>query len=102
MPSEKSKLSEGRPVLVTTEHRGVFFGYEESRPTETSIKLRRARNCLYWDAATKGFLGLTTTGPTTGCRIGPAVASIELLKVTSISDVEPAAVDAWERAPWSR
>lgn len=93
------KNGDARPVLVTTEHRGVFFGYEEVRG-ENTIKLKRARNCLYWSADTKGFLGLAATGPTSGCRIGPA-ADVELFKVTSISDVTPEAVKAWERAPWA-
>lgn len=89
-----------RAVLVTTEHRGVFFGYAEDTDGET-IALKRARNCLYWDAATKGFLGLASTGPTSGCRVGPA-ADITLRAITCVAECTPAAVQAWEAAPWTR
>lgn len=94
-----SKSNE-RYVLVTTEHRGVFAGYA----TETSgdaIKLRQARNCVYWSADVRGFLGLAATGPTKDCRIGPP-ADVELRKVTAVAEVTPEAQDRWESSPWSR
>jgi hypothetical protein len=89
-----------KPVLVTTAHRGVFFGYTNDPDGET-ITLTRARNCLYWTADVKGFLGLCITGPTAGCRIGPAAPSITLRNITCVADVTPEAVKAWEVAPWS-
>ena len=88
-----------RAVLVTTTHRGVFFGYAEKTNGPT-IKLRRGRNCLYWDASLKGFLGLAATGPTANCRVGPA-ADIELRDITSVVEVSAAAVEKWESAPWN-
>lgn len=88
-----------RPVLVTTARRGVFFGYAEDTSGAT-IKLKSARNCLYWEKAVKGFLGLAANGPTPGCRIGPA-ADIELRDITCVADVTPEAVVKWEAAPWS-
>ena len=87
-----------RPVLVTTAHRGVFFGYATETSGET-IKLRAARNCLYWSVDMRGFLGLAANGPSANCRIGPA-ANIELRNITSVSDVTPEAVAKWESAPW--
>ena len=87
-----------RAVIVTTEHRGVFFGYA----TETggaTITLKNARNCLYWSASVKGFLGLAATGPNSQCRIGPR-ADLTLRAITAVVEVSPAAVDAWEKAPW--
>ena len=89
------------PVLVTTAHRGVFFGYTTD-PDAENITLTRARNCIYWSSDVKGFLGLVTTGPTSGCRIGPAAPSLTLRNVTCVADVAPAAVTAWEAAPWTR
>ena len=88
----------GRPVIVTTEYRGVFFGYAEDTSGET-ITLRNARNCIYWSAATGGFMGLASNGPATGSRIGERVDQIELRKVTSIVEVSEAAVSAWEKEP---
>ena len=88
-----------KPVVVTTIHKGVFFGYLVDR-TDTTVRLERARNCLYWSKEVKGFLGLAYTGPNSACRIGPP-ATIELMNVTCIADASNAAVVAWEKAPWS-
>jgi hypothetical protein len=93
-------MKEERAVLVTTVHRGVFFGYT----TETggaTIKLRGARNCIYWSEDVKGFLGLASSGPTKTCRIGPA-ADIELRDITCVARCTPEAIEAWESASWSR
>lgn len=92
------KKQAARPVLVTTAHRGVFFGYADDVDGET-IALKRARLCLYWSADVKGFMGLAATGPTASCRIGPA-ADITLRSITAVLSVTPEAVAAWEAAPW--
>lgn len=89
-----------RAVVVTTEHRGVFFGYA----TDTSgavIKLRAGRNCLYWGAGVRGFVGLAATGPDKQSRVGPA-ADMEIRAITAILEATPAAVAAWESAPWQK
>ena len=91
--------AEGRPVIVTTAHRGVFFGYATKTGGET-IKLARARLCVYWSPDLKGFMGLATGGPTKSCRIGPP-ADIEVRNVTAVLEVSPEAVKAWESGPWS-
>jgi len=89
-------------VVVTTEHRGVFFGYVNGAPTdEPTIKLDRARMCVYWPERVKGVLGLAATGPTTGSRITSAVPSITLQKVTSVMEASPEAVEAWEKGIWA-
>jgi hypothetical protein len=88
-----------RAVIVTTEQRGVFFGYATDKSGET-IKLRAARNCIYWSAKTKGFLGLATTGPAEGSRVGPP-ADIELRNITCVAEATDAAVKVWEAAPWA-
>ncbi len=87
----------GRPVIVTTEYKGVFFGYAEDTSGET-INLKRARNCLYWPEESKGFMGLASVGPLAGAKIGPA-ADIQLRKITSVVEVTPEAVKRWESAP---
>jgi hypothetical protein len=92
-------MSDERPVLVTTEYRGVFFGYATDTDGDT-IDLKRARNCIYWPRTNKGFLGLATRGPAQGARVGPA-ADIQLRKITCVAEVTPEAVKAWEEAPWS-
>jgi hypothetical protein len=92
--------SKERPVLVTTAHKGVFFGY--ARQTDGDpIKLRAARNCIYWPSENKGFLGLASIGPVPGARVGPA-ADIELRDITCVVECSSEAVAAWERAPWTK
>ena len=96
-PRRSTRVKE-RPVLVTTAHRGVFFGYATTTSGDT-IKLKRARNILYWPASNKGFLGLAADGPKDGARVGPA-ADIELRNVTSVADVTNTAVLEWENGKW--
>jgi len=88
------------PLLVTTEHRGVFFGY--GTLTENKIiKLENARMCVYWSQDVKGVLGLASAGPSKDCRIGPPVPSITLQAVTSVSEVSEPAAKQWESNHWS-
>lgn len=91
-------MSQERAVVVTTIHRGVFFGYAEDT-TGDVIKLRRARLALYWSRELKGFMGLASHGPTPDCRVG-APADIEIRGVTAVVECTPDAVARWERAPW--
>ena len=88
-------------VLVTTEFRGVFFGYMTDLPKDSSVTLKRAQNCVYWSADLKGFMGLASTGPTKSCRVGPAVPSITLSKVTAVVEVTEEAEKKWAERPWS-
>jgi len=87
-----------RPVLVTTEYRGVFFGYATNTDGDPII-LKRARLCVYWSSDVKGFMGLAANGPSKSCRIGPP-ADIELRKITAVLEVTPDAVQKWESGPW--
>ena len=95
---KKKTNSKEHPVIVTTAHRGVFFGYANKTDGET-IALKRARLCIYWSADCKGFMGLAANGPTDSCRIGPA-ADIVLRNITAVLSVTPEAVKRWEAAPW--
>lgn len=95
-----AKKNSKRYVMVTTEHRGVFAGFATNTDGD-AIKLEQARNCIYWSASMKGFLGLASSGPDSNCKIGPA-ADIELRKITSVVEVTPEAQKKWENAPWSR
>ncbi len=96
----RSKRKNGieRAVLVTTTHRGVFFGYATDTAGDV-IKLRSARNCLYFSRETKGFLGLANKGPVGDSRVGPP-ANIELRNITCVAEVTAEAIKVWESAPW--
>ena len=90
------------PVLVTTEFKGVFFGYapENSSPNPDKIRLENARMCIYWSADVRGVFGLAANGPTEGCRIGPVVAAMTLFKITSIAEVSSVTAKKFDDAPW--
>lgn len=88
-----------RAVVVTTAHRGVFFGYASDTSGET-IKLRAARLCIYWSADLRGFMGLASHGPNSSCKVGPA-ADIELRSITAVLEASETAVKNWEKAPWN-
>lgn len=87
-----------KPVLVTTEFRGVFFGYVEGDTSGENLTLINARNCIYWPSENGGFGGLAAEGPAKGARIGAVIPKIDLRKVTSVSDVTPNAASKWEAA----
>lgn len=92
------KAPQERAVVVTTEHRGVFFGYATNTDGD-AIELKRARLCLYWSNDVKGFMGLAATGPSSSCRIGPQ-ADITVRKITGVLEVTAEAAAKWEKAPW--
>ena len=81
---EKSK---GRPVIVCTEFRGVFFGYAEDTSGDV-IHLKDARMAIYF-GTTKGVMQLAETGPTSSSKIS-AKANIEVRKITAVLEVSRA------------
>ena len=90
----------GIPLLVTTLHRGVFFGYGQPTDAET-IQLRRVRMCVYWSTDMRGVMGLASKGPSKTCKIGPEVPAVTLRNVTGVVECTAAAAKAWEDGPWA-
>lgn len=95
--------TECSPVVVSTAHRGVFFGYlpEGANPADRSLLLFRCRMCVYWSADVKGFNGLAVTGPLKNCRVGPAAGQALLHDVTAVIPASTQAERAWEAEPWA-
>lgn len=89
-----------RDVVVCTEKRGVFFGTTDAEVGADPIVLADARMCVYWDAETRGVLGLAATGPTARCRVTAAPPRVELRGITAVMDCAPEAAAAWRAAPW--
>ena len=87
------KTAKERPVIICTEHRGVFFGYAADTSGDT-VHLRQARMAIYW-GTTSGVMELADTGPTAKSKIS-AAADIEVRKVTAVFEVTPAAEAAWK------
>lgn len=97
----KSSSKEGQqPLVVTTAHRGVFFGYGKVTEKKT-VRLTEAQMCVYWSADVKSVLGLASTGPSRNCKIGPAVPGLTLQGVTSIMECSEEAEKAWREKPWN-
>jgi len=86
---------QNRPVVVTTEHRGVFFGFASETNGEV-IDLKRAQLVIYWTSDLRGFMGLASHGPGSGCKIGRPV-DIQLRGITSVVECTPAAVEKFEK-----
>jgi hypothetical protein len=95
-PEEAS--NEGVPLVITTAHRGVFFGYGQVT-TDKIIRVTQARMCVYWGGGIT-VLGLASQGPGKECKIGPAVSAITIQDVTSIIEATPEAAKRWESQPW--
>lgn len=87
-------------VIVTTAHRGVFYG-RLVEDTGENVTLEDARNVLVWSKATRGFLGLAQRGPQEGSRVGPKVPRLVIRGVTAMALCTPEAVQQWESEPWS-
>ena len=83
-------------VLITTKHRGVFFGQLVAREGDL-VTLENARCAIRWNTD-GGFLELAEKGPNKGSKIGATAPRIELYDVTSISQCTDEAVAAWQRA----
>lgn len=93
-------MNERIPVLVTTQHRGVFFGYADMNTTsDRTITLTNCRNCIYWARSIGGFLGLASVGPDSNCKIGKqAPLEVVLHDITSVSRVTEEAEKRWNAA----
>jgi hypothetical protein len=85
-------------VIVTTAHRGVFFGEVVSNDLQNKrTVLKNARMAIYW-ATTKGLFELAEVGPNSKSKIGSVAPEVTLHDVTSIIVCSEAASKAWESA----
>lgn len=89
-------VSDKRAVLVTTDRRGVFFGFLEAQEAD-KVTLTRCRCAIYWNTK-GGFLELAKIGPNAGSKIGAEADRVELYGVTSIADASAEAVAIWLEA----
>ena len=96
MASEKT--NEEIMVVVVTQGNAIFCGWTEDAGSEV-IKLRAARQAVYYSADTHGLLGLAASGPGKDSRIGPP-ANITVRNVTHVIEVSPSAVRVWEESEW--
>ena len=88
-----------KPVLVTTEHRGVFAGLinDDQDISVKAMPLHNAKMAIKW-GTDKGVMQLAETGPTNNSRIS-AEADIPMLHdITAIFDITPEAWKKWQEA----
>lgn len=86
-----------KPVLVTTQHRGVFAGLipDDQDLTVKQMPLKDARMAIRW-GTTKGLMQLCDTGPTSDSRIS-APADIPMLHdITAIFAITDKAWGTWQ------
>ena len=86
-----------KAILVTTKHRGVFFGYVDqgTNLADRTIGLINARMAIRW-GTTLGIAQLAATGPTDKSKIGARADIPVLHDVTAMWAVTDKAREAWE------
>jgi hypothetical protein len=89
-----------RALIVTTAHKGVFFGYGPLTMGKV-VRLEEVQMAVYWSADCHGILGLAADGPTKGCKVGPPAPAMTLQDVTSVIEVSAKAEVAWKKQPWN-
>lgn len=89
----------GTNAVVTTKHRGVFFG-TVSAVDGTTVTLSGAQMAIYWSPAMRGVFGLASIGPDKDCRIGGPVPMLTLHDVTAVAPCTDEASARWAVAPW--
>lgn len=86
------------PILVTTQHRGVFGGLvpADQDMAATTMALRDCRMAIYW-GTTKGVAELAHTGPTEKSRIGAPADVDALHDITAVMRITDEAWEKWNR-----
>lgn len=87
-------------VIVTTAHRGVFYGLlvEHDTGAKTAV-LENAVMAIYWNT-TRGLYELAADGPNKGSKLSAVAPSIHLSDVTSVIHVSEKAQAQW--ANWTK
>ena len=87
-----------KAIIVTTEHRGVFFGYvpDDQDMAAKTMALQGARCAIYW-GTTGGIGQLAETGPTEKSRIGDRADMAAVHAITAVWSVTTEAESAWTR-----
>ncbi len=86
-----------KSILITTQHRGVFFAQVEESTDLTQKMLTNLKNCrmaIYFNTK-RGVMELAQDGPNSGSRIG-APADVDVMHdVTAVFSVTDKAAEKW-------
>jgi hypothetical protein len=87
-----------KPVLITTEYRGVFAGLipDDQDLTARSMPLMAAKMAIYWGTQ-RGLMELCERGPTENSKISAAADIPMLHGITAVFDISPEAWNVWEK-----
>ena len=87
------------PVLVTTQHRGVFAGLVPATQdmNARTLALSSAKMAIYWGTS-KGVMQLAETGPTSKSKISAPADIPALHDVTAIFRITEKAWEKWQTA----
>lgn len=87
-----------KAIIVTTAHRGVFFGFvaDDQDLNAKTMALQDARCAIYW-GTTGGVGQLAATGPTEKSRIGTPADICAIHDITAVLACTDVAVAAWTR-----
>lgn len=91
------------PVLITTDttKRGVFMGFIDPKDSGLeNITAEEIRMAVYWHSDVRGVLGLASKGPSSNCKISPAVPKGLIKGVTAVMEITDEALKAWRKEPW--
>lgn len=84
-------------ILLTTQHRGVFFAQvapETDLTQKTLTDLKNCRMAIYWN--TKGsVMELASVGPNSGSRIGTPADVDVMHDITAVFSVTDQAAEKW-------
>lgn len=88
-----------KPVLITTEYRGVFAGLipDDADLSARSMSLKAAKMAIYW-GTTRGVMQLAASGPTSDSKISLPADIPMLHGITAVFDITPQAWAKWEAA----
>ena len=84
-------------ILITTQHRGVFFAQvsdDKDMTQKTLTDLENARMAIYWNTK-GGLMELCAKGPNSGSKIGSPAGIPVLHDVTAVFAVSDEAADKW-------
>jgi len=87
-------------ILITTQHRGVFFAQVEESMDLTPKTLTKLKNCrmaIYWGTK-RGIMELAEDGPNSNSKIGSPADVDVMHDITAIFLVTDKAAEKWKAA----
>jgi hypothetical protein len=89
-----------KSILITTKHRGVFFGQvpaDKDLTTSTLTDIENARMAIQF-GTTRGVMQLAESGPTKNSKIGAACKINVLHDITGVFECSAEATEKWMSA----